>query len=357
MTIDRAWGNGGSKHHSGQPKDWMQSVILSSDPKKLFSLKSAGSSMSGYRVLDRCNICHSTRYRPFAVGVASGELHFVMVRCLNCGLFFANPMATEAEIFRFYESDYYGESHRHLQEDSVIGRIEFARENWIPEFKRWGHGANFLEIGCGPGPVVRAAKDAGYNAIGLELNELAARFASQELSLDVRRQTLEDSKFPASTFDIIFAWHVIEHVLDLKAFLEEIHRILKPDGVFIFGTENYLSLRICFERAFHWITGNLPSLNTATEHTFMLTPQLVSRVFPKLGFAPEKITVYQDNPENKFFAAVQSANPVKRSVHYGILATIYGISQLLPVGGKMKVVARKKLLKDAKQAVGSHHSI
>ena len=38
--------------------------------------------------------------------------------------------------------------------------------------------------------------------------------------------------FPSGYFEVIQVQHVLKHVLDLESFLNEVHRILRPGGLF-----------------------------------------------------------------------------------------------------------------------------
>ena len=46
----------------------------------------------------------------------------------------------------------------------------------------------------------------------------------------------------ASSFDVVFAGEVIEHIVDDRAFLRQIHRISRPGGLVALTTSN-LSFR------------------------------------------------------------------------------------------------------------------
>ena len=58
-------------------------------------------------------------------------------------------------------------------------------------------------------------------------------YAKKRLGLNVRYGTLDSFKFADETFDCILASHVIEHLIDPISTLQEIHRILRPGGIFI----------------------------------------------------------------------------------------------------------------------------
>lgn len=86
-----------------------------------------------------------------------------------------------------------------------------------------------LDIGCNIGALVKAFKDLGIEAYGVDVSEAAISNAPKELKeqlycLDVTRGELpfEDEKF-----DLITMSEVVEHLPDFQWALSEIRRVLK----------------------------------------------------------------------------------------------------------------------------------
>ena len=120
----------------------------------------------------------------------------------------------------------------------------------------------------------------------------------------------------------------------MNRFLKEIYRILKPGGLFFFGTEHYRCLPNLYSRGLHLLTGSLPGLDTADEHTFLFTPRSVKRIFPRFGFRVVNVKAY--HPQHKsdtFFAPARRGSVFKRLVHTTVLGTIYGLSVTWPGAG------------------------
>lgn len=65
--------------------------------------------------------------------------------------------------------------------------------------------------------------------------------------------------------DICLALEVIEHIYGSKAFLSEVHRVIKPGGTFILTTPNICNLR--YRIAFMF--GHLPSLAAKADMTYL----------------------------------------------------------------------------------------
>ncbi len=95
-----------------------------------------------------------------------------------------------------------------------------------------------LDLGCGKGIVAGAVLE-GKVSYGLDNNERAIKLAKK--SGIYRRMILANArKIPLGdkSVDLVFSNCVIEHIKDLDSVLNEIKRILKIDGYFVFTAPN-----------------------------------------------------------------------------------------------------------------------
>ncbi len=83
-----------------------------------------------------------------------------------------------------------------------------------------------LDFGCGNGGMLRLLPEHTASAAGLEVNP-HARVLAQGSGLQVYA-SLEE--LPVAEFDVIISNHVLEHVRDVPATLEQLARALKPSG-------------------------------------------------------------------------------------------------------------------------------
>lgn len=56
-----------------------------------------------------------------------------------------------------------------------------------------------------------------------------------------------DLPFEENTFDVVFCNHVLEHIIDDKKAMSELHRVLKPGGLGVFQIPQDLSLATTYE--------------------------------------------------------------------------------------------------------------
>lgn len=119
-------------------------------------------------------------------------------------------------------------------------------ENFIPyeSFKN----KRVLELGCGAGLVSShiAQSDANLSSIDLTENAIKLtnkRFEILNLKSDIQQMDGENLSFHNNTFDFIVSWGVIHHSGNMKKILEEIYRVLKPDGKAYIMVYNKNSIR------------------------------------------------------------------------------------------------------------------
>jgi ubiquinone/menaquinone biosynthesis C-methylase UbiE/uncharacterized protein YbaR (Trm112 family) len=106
-----------------------------------------------------------------------------------------------------------------------------------------------LEIGCGTGGFLVAAKEKFRHAIGIDIAFrwlVVARKRFEELGLEVPLVCCcaEHLPFQDERFDLVFAEDVLEHLKDQQLVLRECYRVLEKKGVMFLATPNRFSLTV-----------------------------------------------------------------------------------------------------------------
>ena len=114
-----------------------------------------------------------------------------------------------------------------------------------------------LEIGVGAGLLMQVAHERGWKIEGIDPSEELCRHVSETLQLPVHQGFLETVRLPEHSFDAIVLRHVLEHVSTPGAFVRELHRILKHDGVLGLAVPNFDGLHSRIEKS-KWYHLNLP---------------------------------------------------------------------------------------------------
>ncbi|WP_168218560.1 class I SAM-dependent methyltransferase [Nocardioides eburneiflavus] len=92
-------------------------------------------------------------------------------------------------------------------------------------------GSRLLDVGCGTGALVQAARRAGHEALGVEPDPEMADLAGDALDDDVVVGGLPDLPHADDGFDVVTANFVLNHVDDPRAAARELARVGAPGGV------------------------------------------------------------------------------------------------------------------------------
>lgn len=107
-----------------------------------------------------------------------------------------------------------------------------------------GKNMKVLDVGCYNGEIAVLIRDIigkGCEMHGIDIAENTITEAKKKGIL-AKKANLNDSiDFSDNTFDLIFAGEIIEHIYDTDLFVSELKRVLKPDGILIITTPNFLS--------------------------------------------------------------------------------------------------------------------
>lgn len=126
--------------------------------------------------------------------------------------------------------------------------LEEAGANVALVTDRAGLPARLLDVGCGYGSFVVAARAAGIDAVGIDLATHELHYARTRRDSDapapVARADATRLPFADRTFDAVTLWNVLEHLPDGPATLAEVRRVLRPGGHAFVLAPNYAAFRM-----------------------------------------------------------------------------------------------------------------
>ncbi len=155
------------------------------------------------------------------------ENGFTGRQCPDCGLVYISPRPSRAEISDLYEHDGADAAlEAHLRAD-FVKRLHARHTMSI--LKRHARQGALLEIGAGTGYFLAAARKAGFDVRGCELNPLQAAFINERLNIPCEQADLEDAS-AGETFDIIYHCNVLSHLYDPIEVFHCTNRRLRPGG-------------------------------------------------------------------------------------------------------------------------------
>lgn len=164
-------------------------------------------------------------------------------KCLDTGFRFYYPLTTDGD-GEFYES-----LQKHL---------------WYYVDWKWEHEIaskiiksmdKVLEIGCARGGFLKKIQQTGIECIGLELNESAVEYG-QSRGLEILSQSIQNhAKENPEKYDVVCSFQVLEHISEVKEFIQASIDTMKPSGKLIISVPNNDSLIF---RCNHDLVINMP---------------------------------------------------------------------------------------------------
>jgi SAM-dependent methyltransferase len=159
------------------------------------------------------------------------HLKYKLFPCGACGLQFWEPR--EMPDARWYELIYGGRDEKLLPLEP--GHKYFLADPLAPR------SGELLDIGCGTGNFLAAARDRGYGVTGIELDRNAARFAKERLGLQ-RVFPVAISEFAeqraGKRFDVVTFFEVLEHQAAPEEFLEKVKTCVRPGAMIALSVPN-----------------------------------------------------------------------------------------------------------------------
>ena len=120
-----------------------------------------------------------------------------------------------------YDNIYRGEGIRQLD--------SFYR--WLLRLLKPQAGHKLLDVACGEGVLPRFGQELyGLEAYGSDLSQEALRIAKEEGATGMTVSSGELLPFADNTFDYVTCIGSLEHFLDMRASIQEMSRVLKPQG-------------------------------------------------------------------------------------------------------------------------------
>jgi cyclopropane fatty-acyl-phospholipid synthase-like methyltransferase len=147
-----------------------------------------------------------------------------LLRCRKCATLYT-PYSPWYTSELFYEK-YYPE-----QSLAPPAFVQTRLEEITAAFSPYRRENRLLDIGCGAGGLLLAARKNGWNAQGLDVAEQATEHV-RRLGFEVFHGELQQAGFPAQHFDVITAAEIIEHLSEPRLLVQEVARLLRPGGLF-----------------------------------------------------------------------------------------------------------------------------
>jgi 2-polyprenyl-6-hydroxyphenyl methylase / 3-demethylubiquinone-9 3-methyltransferase len=182
-----------------------------------------------------------------------------------------------------------------------LHRLNPIRLSWIKaeiarRFSRDGKAADalsglrILDVGCGAGILSEPLARMGGGVVGIDptpkLIEAAKIHATEAgLAIDYRAGTAEELAAAGEQFDVVMAMEVVEHVIDVPAFVATCGGMVKPGGLMVASTINrtikaFVLAIVGAEYVLRWLPRGT--------HTYdkLVTPAELTAAFRSAGMTP-----------------------------------------------------------------------
>ena len=178
--------------------------------------------------------------------------------CLGCGVLYVSNPPNNLELKKAYESEYYTKSNKLLlANDAIIDyrvneifkpKIDFVIGELGEKFKH----KTWLDIGCGVGEALYAAKKRGFEVRGIEPNEMEAEYAEKKFGVKVYREFLsvKNRELIAGKCNVISLFSVLEHIIDPPALLHETSAVQEKGDLLVIEVPKWPSLSCLSQIAF-----------------------------------------------------------------------------------------------------------
>lgn len=223
-----------------------------------------------------CPLCAAAATRRGSVGPHPRH------RCAGCGAIFLWPQPDEATLAAIYGRHYYDAwgvgrdeaAARALKTATFAERLAELRDV-LPA------GGRVLDVGCATGYFLEAARAAGFEPYGVDLNAYGVAVCREKFGADrVWLGELESARFDGleGRFDAIFMSDLIEHVRDPAAVLDAARRWIAPHGLLVVTTPwtDALSHRLAGSRWLHY----------KPEHLFYFGERSMAGLLARTGWTP-----------------------------------------------------------------------
>lgn len=249
----------------------------------------------------RCPTCGGTEFRPHRAGLP--ELRFgipdrsAIYRCSACGLYATHPQPTQDQLDDLYRRHYVPRAYEPPDREVICAQVqgislgdetllnEWALESstevpalfYGPGTRQYFVGSrNVLDVGAHTGENMLWLECGGWRVTGIEANDAAAAIG-RNMGLSIHTTRLEQNDLASESFDAVYMSYLIEHLLDPRAGIEEVRRLLRPGGRLLLTTHNVASI---WRRVFgsSWINWHTPF------HLWHFDTRNLTRMIEQNGF-------------------------------------------------------------------------
>ena len=288
-----------------------------------------------------CPVCDADV--PKFLGWRGGEAHqsgtgekTTIVRCKKCSHQYPNPMPFP----KVHLEEVYVNADEYFRGHNIEGKKQSGLRLMSEFEQKSGKRGKFLDVGCGAGELLWAAKESGWDAEGVDPSKEFIEIGRERLGVEGRVTILEEANFPDNYFDAVAMSSIIEHLYNPFETLREVHRILRPDGLLWFDAPNEDGLYMQFGNLYmrlrgkKWVVVMAPTF--APYHVQGFNKNSLKKIIERTGFQISELKILGG------VNAQTGEQTLRKKIEFGGAKFINWLDRLTGSEMYMSVWARKK---------------
>jgi len=152
-------------------------------------------------------------------------------KCVRCGMLFANNITSQRDF-----DDYYSNNNKYeIVDDVISSKLNSYHQTIFDYVSGFDKATKIADFGCGKGNLPTALHKNGFtNLYALDTSKQNCA-ALSKIGINTLQKSIfeiKKSDYP-DKLDVIILVGVLEHVVDLHGFIQNIDAVLKDNGMFI----------------------------------------------------------------------------------------------------------------------------
>jgi len=247
--------------------------------------------------MDFCYLCGSTDFIS-REGEVRDAPAINILECNDCGLVSLDSVA-------HIHSNFYENSGMHGEQNTMdhwLKETHWDDQRRFEQLKPLLANRRVLDFGCGAGGFLLKAKGLASNVVGIELEKRVLNYWHSKLSMVSSIE--EASALSEGGYDLITAFHVLEHVHDPREMLAKLGAMLNSEGRMIIevpsADDALLTLYDCdaFQRFSYW-----------SQHLYLFTASTLATLIKQAGLKVIAIQHYQRYPLSNHLHWLSKSKP------------------------------------------------
>jgi 2-polyprenyl-3-methyl-5-hydroxy-6-metoxy-1,4-benzoquinol methylase len=157
-----------------------------------------------------------------------GNIEIHLRRCNECEHIWQFPYPNEVDIPEFYDEEFYNNKKNYL--NRLLNNFQYSRLKRLIEKFFNNKKIKLLDFGAGQGQLMRYLTDNGYEVDGTEISKSGIDIGEKVFGLRIIGDPLNYLNNANTSYDLVIASHVIEHLVDPYKYMVLINKLIKKGG-------------------------------------------------------------------------------------------------------------------------------